>query len=116
MIDISKRFYIDIWLAPVIIIYTVKLINSDFYSSGPTILALLISIILVLGSASIIPSFATDYIKESISYNSAMQNKSELTSNNKIMKIQMYSHIFIILLLSATYWVHITNAEKFITH
>ncbi len=93
MNKLEERLYLDIWLIPVLIVYFLKLLDSDFYSAGPALLALLISTILVIGTASIVSSFASDYFKNTTSSTTALIEHSELANNKQIIKLQMYSHI-----------------------
>ncbi|OIH12031.1 hypothetical protein A7M79_00645 [Acinetobacter baumannii] len=52
-IKLKRSLFIPIWLIPVILLYGYKVLNSNFYSLGNFILAVLFSVIIICGDSLI---------------------------------------------------------------
>lgn len=94
-IKLKRSLFIPIWLIPVILLYGYKVLNSNFYSLGNFILAVLFSVIIVCGASLISMSFYKG-IQEDVT--------SEISPSDRCTNAGFKMHILTLFLLALVYF------------
>lgn len=91
----KKAFYIQLWMPVVFLGYLLKMFSGDIYSNGEILLAILVSIISILG-VSLFVSNIYEIIEDDV--------VSEVSQSTRFSSLAIKSHVGILVFLGMIYF------------